>query len=151
MLSTTGIIGRDGVTNQQAVGRTTLKSAKVLIVEDVTLNLMLVRKLLEGMCPGCTVFEAANGYEALAMVRTHLPDLVLMDVHMPEMDGITAAREIRGWEQQNGLKTRPILALSAGVLDEERELCLQAGMDAFLSKPVEAEGLRAVLNRYIID
>jgi polar amino acid transport system substrate-binding protein len=123
---------------------------KILIVEDVPLNLMLVRKLLQGICPVSEVHEAGNGHEALDMVRVLRPDLILMDVHMPEMDGITAAREIRRWEREQGLEPRPIVALSAGVMDEEREHCMQAGMDAFLPKPVEAAALRGIIERYKI-
>jgi signal transduction histidine kinase/CheY-like chemotaxis protein len=142
-------VGRPGALAEiPGAGQRVSAGPKILIVEDVPLNLMLVRKLLEGICPISEVHEAGNGYEALDMVAVLRPDLILMDIHMPEMDGITAAREIRRWEREQGVESRPIVALSAGVMDDERENCLQAGMDAFLPKPVEATALRAIIERF---
>jgi len=73
-------------------------------------------------------------------------DVILMDVHMPEMDGLTATREIRRLEGRNG--DVPVLALTANVMSEDKDRCFRAGMDAFLPKPLVAEELDAVLHEW---
>jgi CheY-like chemotaxis protein len=72
-------------------------------------------------------------------------DLVLMDVHMPGSDGITATRHIRKLEAERGTRRTPIIALTANALDEDRDACLAAGMDGFLTKPLDRERLAAAL------
>ena len=90
---------------------------------------------------------AVDGQQALQLLRTApLPfDVVLMDVQMPVMDGLTATREIR---QDPGLSALPVVALTAGVLPEEREAALNAGMNDFLAKPLDTQRLAAVLQPY---
>ena len=98
---------------------------------------------------GYRVEVATNGLEALAAVRDHDFQLVLMDVQMPEMDGIEASRRIRDREFRLEHDDRlPIIALTAHALDEERDRCLDAGMDDFLAKPFRAEDLLTVLERW---
>jgi PAS domain S-box-containing protein len=111
-----------------------LRGTRLLLVEDNTINQMVARGILQQA--GAVIDVANNGAEALAQLRKHpsLYVMVLMDVQMPVMDGITATRKIRS-ELGLGL---PIVAMSAGVLTTQREECLAAGMNAFISKPLDA-------------
>jgi|GEM_PF-2873982 len=119
-------------------------SLRVLVVEDVVPNQLVARKMIEKY--GHRVEIAANGLEALAAVKSRPYDLVFMDVRMPEMDGITATREIRKLAGDVGRV--PIVAMSANAYDEDRQECLDAGMDGFVSKPVKKERLCEVLRLY---
>jgi response regulator RpfG family c-di-GMP phosphodiesterase len=80
-------------------------------------------------------------------MKNHKPDIVLMDVQMPELDGLEATRQIR--KLKNGLAV-PIIALTAGVSKEERELCFKSGMDDFLSKPIERNELKRITQKYLL-
>jgi CheY-like chemotaxis protein len=112
------------------------------------MNMVLVRGLLTRIFPDCEIVEAKNGKEAVSLYSQMPIDIVLMDVHMPEMDGNEATLHIRSYEQNHRRRT-PIIALSAGAFTEERERALAAGMDDFLTKPVEAGKLQTVLCRYL--
>ena len=112
---------------------------QVLLVDDHPVNRFVARKLLER--DGACVTEAASGAEALAQLAAGpLPDLVLMDCQMPGMDGFEATRRIRALSGPAG-RLR-IVALTASVLDEDREQCLEAGMDGHLTKPLDRAALR---------
>jgi CheY-like chemotaxis protein len=117
----------------------------LLVAEDDTINLRLTVTILRnlGYQPVC----AANGREALEIYRTARPDCVLMDLQMPEMDGLEATRAIRAAETELGGKPSFISALTANVLAEERRRCEQAGMDDYLTKPLKREALAQVLIR----
>ena len=117
-------------------------SARVLLVEDNPINALLARSLLER--EGCTVERAATGAEALAAAAVSRPDLILMDLRLPDMDGRTATQTLR----KNGCDA-PIVALTADAFEEDRRSCLAAGMDDFASKPLQAAVLRAMLRRWI--
>ncbi|HEY7453759.1 MAG TPA: response regulator [Thermoleophilaceae bacterium] len=114
---------------------------RILVAEDNVVNQKLALRLLEQM--GYRADVAANGFEALAAVERQPYDLVLMDVQMPEMDGFEASRAItRRWAA--GARPR-IVAMTANAMQGDRELCLAAGMDDYLSKPVRVEELMDVL------
>ena len=113
--------------------------AHVLLVEDNTVNQLVARRLLTSLGVGVTV--AANGLEALDRVRG--VDLVLMDCQMPVMDGLEATRRIRALAGPE--RTVPIVALSAAVFQEERQATVEAGMDAFLPKPLRLDELETTL------
>ncbi|MEJ7764574.1 MAG: ATP-binding protein [Acidimicrobiales bacterium] len=119
----------------------------VLVVEDHVINQMVATGMLAKLGYGSDV--AANGIEALAALQLRSYDAVLMDCHMPEMDGFQATAEIRSREA--GQSHIPIIAMTAGALVEDREKCLAGGMDDFLSKPVKAIVLEAVLERWLGD
>jgi CheY-like chemotaxis protein len=119
----------------------------ILVAEDVRMNMVLAKLLLAKLSPGVVIIEAENGTVAVEKYRTGKPDLILMDVQMPEMDGQEAAREIREMEKGTGVRV-PIVALTAGALKEEMERCYEAGMDEFMTKPVSAEKLQKVLEKY---
>jgi CheY-like chemotaxis protein len=115
--------------------------ARVLLVEDNPVGALLARTLLRR--EGCVVETAATGDEAIAAIRRARFDLVFMDMRMPGMDGPSATRAIRA----SGDRT-PIVALTANAFAEDRRTCLEAGMDDHLTKPLEAEALRAALTRW---
>lgn len=124
----------------------TLPAATVLVVEDNAINQMVVANMLESM--GLTVQTANNGVEALALLDQHPFDLVLMDCQMPEMDGYQCTRQIRAHPQPQ-LADIPIVALTANAMVEDRERCIAAGMNDYLSKPVSLQILREKLSRWL--
>jgi len=117
---------------------------RVLLVEDNPVNLTLCSAMLEQL--GCVVDTAENGADGLARWRDAAPDLVLLDCHMPVMDGLSAAREIRRVETVG--RHTPIVALTASAFAEDRAACLDAGMDDFLAKPYTFAQLREVVSRH---
>jgi len=122
--------------------------AKVLVVEDNTTNCQLVVEMLQ--LSGCTVSAVGNGIEALAQIEAHDFDLVLMDWHMPEMDGLTATRAIRAREAAIASHRRlPIVTLTASVMPGDRQACERAGMDDFLAKPFTYDELMTVVQRWL--
>jgi CheY-like chemotaxis protein/HPt (histidine-containing phosphotransfer) domain-containing protein len=114
----------------------------ILLAEDNPVNQKLLVRLLENQ--GHTVVVAGNGREALAELEREQFDLILMDVQMPEIDGLQATAAIRQKEQQTGTHL-PIIALTARAMQEDQERCLEAGMDGYISKPVRADELLAVV------
>jgi len=125
----------------------TKHTGKILVVEDTPMNQQLARWTLEKL--GCTVEIAENGEAALQKIRADAYDLILMDLQMPGMDGLTATYEIRHIEVTEALKMTPIVAMTAHVLDEDRALAKKAGMQDFLIKPVSADEFQRVLNKFL--
>lgn len=124
-------------------GENDRKELKILIAEDVSLNMLLLKTVIRNYYPEAKIVEAQHGQEAINLYQRESPDLIFMDVQMPIKDGYEATREIRARESQS--KTRvPIVALTAGALQSERENCLEAGMDYFLTKPIEKQKLLEV-------
>lgn len=119
----------------------------VLVVEDTPMNQQLAQWTLQKL--GCTVDIAENGEVALQKIRTTSYDLILMDLQMPGMDGLTATCEIRRIEITEALKMTPIVAMTAHVLDEDRQLAQKAGMQDFLIKPVSADEFQRVLRKFL--
>jgi signal transduction histidine kinase/ActR/RegA family two-component response regulator len=117
----------------------------VLLVEDNAVNRRLGAALLERM--GCRVELAADGREAIEKWREGGYGLILMDCYMPQVDGYAATAEIRRLEA--GVRRTPIVALTASALAGEREKCLNAGMDDYLTKPIRSEELRAAVDRWL--
>ena len=117
---------------QTAAVITTLKDARILLVEDNTFNQQIALEMLEDV--GSSVCLAANGQEALDLLRQTAFDCVLMDVQMPLMDGLEATRRIRADPRLNGLR---VLAMTATATSEDRARCIAAGMDDFISKPIQ--------------
>jgi PAS domain S-box-containing protein len=131
-----------------------VRALTVLIAEDSPTNMLLARGLLGKILPNAKLIPAENGKEAVELFAEHDPDIVLMDVQMPEVDGYGATVEIRELERtrqnSNGGCTIPIIALTAGALEGDREKALQAGMDDYLAKPVTIQSLQATLSKWLV-
>jgi PAS domain S-box-containing protein len=124
------------------------RGLEILVAEDNEINALLARALLTRLGHRPTI--ATDGVAAVAAWRAARTagepfDLILMDVHMPGSDGIEATRRIRAAEAEHATARTPIIALTANALDEEREACRLAGMDGFLTKPLDRERLKAAL------
>jgi two-component system sensor histidine kinase/response regulator len=117
---------------------------RVLVTEDNIVNQQVTRRFLERL--GCKVELADNGLRAVEFCAGATFDLVLMDVQMPIMDGLTATREIR--RAETGNRRTPIVALTASAMTDELDRCLAAGMDALLTKPLQPLRLREILDRH---
>lgn len=122
----------------------TIKGARILLAEDNAINQIVVVELLEDL--EMVVDIAVNGKEAVKLARTILYDLILMDLQMPVMDGFEATREIRTIPEY---KEIPIVALSAAVMQKDKELTSAVGMNAHLSKPIDYDALLDMLIRWI--
>ena len=121
---------------------------KVLLAEDNPVNVEVAKAMLDGL--GLDVVWAANGAEALRAAEADDFDLVLMDCQMPVMDGFAATAEIRRHEQQHGrARVLPIVAITANALQGDREACLAAGMDDYLSKPFTQQELGQAISRWV--
>jgi CheY-like chemotaxis protein len=119
---------------------------QVLLAEDNPINQRLMTKMLEKMGHQVTLVE--NGKAVVEHAERDRFDLVLMDVQMPELDGLEATRQIRQREQTSGLHL-PIVALTAHAMKGDRERCLESGMDGYLAKPVRWSELRAVIGQVV--
>ncbi|TLV02671.1 PAS domain S-box protein [Dyadobacter luticola] len=151
-LSNLGLKKRAGV--EKAVEQPQLedkiasKNYRVLIAEDHRINMLLVKSMLGKIVPNAELVEAANGLEAVHAYEEHLPDIVLMDIQMPEMNGYEATRTIRKIAHQLHV---PIIALTAGTVVGEREKCLEAGMDDYLTKPVLKDTLEKAIRKWLFN
>jgi two-component system, sensor histidine kinase and response regulator len=134
-------------TGERAVAQTAAP-LRILVAEDSPVNQKVALRLLERR--GHEAVVVGNGREALEALEDGAFDLVLMDVQMPEMDGLEATRTVRAREEGRGTHI-PIVAMTAGAMAEDRERCLEAGMDAFLSKPVRSEELYEVIEGMAAD
>ena len=119
---------------------------RILLAEDNTINQHLARRLLEGR--GHVVVVANNGREAVSLSEQQDFNLVLMDVQMPEMDGLEATAALRAGEKRTGRHV-PIVALTAYAMKRDEERCLEAGMDGYLSKPIKAAALFAAIDEVV--
>jgi len=119
--------------------------ARVLVVEDNIVNQRVAVRMFQKL--GCHTDVAANGVEAVSMVRSFPYDLVVMDCQMPEMDGYEATGLIRQMEE-GGDSRIPIIAMTANAMTGDREKCLEAGMDDYVSKPIRLDDLRRLLDRW---
>ena len=124
------------------------KAHEILIVEDVSLNMLLLKEICARLAPAANLVEAVNGAEALEKYKKTPAQIIFMDLHMPDMDGYQACTEIRRYEREKGLARSAIIALTAGALTDEKEKCLAAGMNDFVTKPVEPAMIMAVIEKY---
>jgi len=142
LTSETDKVSRNSVTDLRQ------QNSRILLVEDNGVNREVARGMLENL--GCQVSCAGNGLEALERLASSDFDLVLMDCQMPEMDGFTATREIRAREAGSGIPQRiPVIALTANAMSGDRERCMDAGMDDYLSKPLSLSELAEVLSKWL--
>ncbi|HEU0122588.1 MAG TPA: response regulator [Bryobacteraceae bacterium] len=120
---------------------------RVLVVEDNMVNQRVAQVMLERL--GVAVDLASNGFDAIEALRREKFDLVLMDCQMPELDGLSATRQIRSAEPPG--RHIPIVALTANALESERQACMEAGMDDFLTKPIRRDLLARILQVWLAD
>lgn len=118
-------------------------SKSVLVIEDNVDNMILIVDVLKSM--GYEVIQAWNGEEGIARAAAVKPDLILMDLSLPQMNGWTAAAKLKA---DNSLKHIPIIALTAHAMEGDRERALEAGCDDYISKPINLPELAAKLQEY---
>jgi signal transduction histidine kinase/DNA-binding response OmpR family regulator/HAMP domain-containing protein len=121
---------------------------KILVAEDNPINRKLVLKILDKY--GCQAQAVDNGKAAVEAIEANAYDIVLMDVQMPEMDGLKATKLVRQKEKQSGTHI-PIIALTAQAIKGDQEMCLCSGMDDYLSKPIDPQKLQEVLDRFVFS
>lgn len=128
--------------------RESMAGATILLAEDNPVNQEVAQEYLRDL--GCHIDVVTNGLEAVAALERTSYDLILMDCQMPEMDGFEATGVLRLKEQQQNQKQRiPIIAITANALEGERQRCLDAGMDDYISKPFNQDDLRVILQRWL--
>lgn len=121
-----------------------VENLTILVADDNDTNLLLARTILRRISPSVNVIEARNGVEAVDLFSKHKPDLVFMDIQMPKMTGYESAQRIRSMSLDT-----PIIALTAATVKGERERCIEAGMNDYLTKPFVSASLKAVLTKWI--
>ncbi len=117
---------------------------KILYVEDNADNRMLIRRVL--ISEGYEVAEAISAHDALAKIQSVLPDLILMDINMPDMDGYALTAKIR---KTPGFDHVPIIAVTANVMRGDREKSLEAGCDGYIQKPIDIDLLSQQIERFM--
>ncbi len=118
----------------------------ILIVEDNEKNMKLVRDILRHK--GHETLEALTGSEGVRLARAHRPDLVLMDIQLPDIDGITALRQIR---DDKALDAIPVLAVSASVMPDEQQKIVNSGFDAYVMKPINLKQFLETVQRFLVQ
>ena len=119
---------------------------KILIVEDNKINMLLTKTLLKQIIPKCVIYESIDGEKAIVKAIEINPDIILMDIQMPLMNGYEATKEIRKLSQS---KDTLIIALTAGTVVGEKEKCIEAGMNDYLSKPMVKKSLKDILEKWL--
>jgi signal transduction histidine kinase/CheY-like chemotaxis protein/ligand-binding sensor domain-containing protein/HPt (histidine-containing phosphotransfer) domain-containing protein len=123
-----------------------MKPTTILIAEDNTVNMLLVKSIFENIVPNAKIIEAENGLLAVEKFKTERPDIVFMDVRMPERNGYEATAAIRSLETN---RRTPIIALTAGTAKGDRDKCLEAGMDDYISKPIVQDSIQKALRKWL--
>ncbi|WP_373494916.1 histidine kinase N-terminal 7TM domain-containing protein [Aquiflexum sp.] len=134
-------------TNLISISDKTSKSTrKILLVDDNPVNMLLAKSIVKSLIPSAIIFEAYNGLEAVAQYEKEKPDMIFMDIQMPEMSGYEATKNIRLLETE--IQT-PIVALTAGTVKGEQHRCIEAGMNDYLSKPVLVSDIAEMIKKYL--
>ena len=120
---------------------------KVLVADDNVFNTFLIKTIISDILPKATIIEAVNGSEAVDHYKTKHPDIIFMDIQMPEMNGYDATKAIRSLEK---LSRIPIIALTAATIKDEREKCLAAGMNDYVSKPFVRDTIVNTINKWLL-
>ncbi len=137
--------------NQKILAGKANGKTKILIAEDVQMNMILLKTIINNLFSNVAFIEASNGNMAIDLYIKYSPDLIIMDIQMPYKDGYEAATQIRELERQNNNKRVPIIALTAGVANNEKSKAIDAGMDRYLSKPINQDKLKEVLIEFLTN
>ena len=121
-----------------------MNAATILYIEDNTDNRTLVRRVLQ--IEGYRVMEAESGFRAFEILRSEIPDLVLMDINLPDMDGYEITTRLK---QMPSLAKVPVIAMTANVMKGDREKTLAAGCDGYISKPIDIDTLPGQIARFL--
>ncbi|AXI99980.1 Response regulator receiver domain-containing protein [Cyclonatronum proteinivorum] len=128
----------------------TQPNLNILVVDDIMMNRKLLAAVIKKIIPSAALTEAADGQQALDVFQRESFSAVLMDIQMPVMDGIEATRAIRAVEKERKLEPVPIIAITAGAFTGGKTRCLDAGMNAYLTKPIDTKLLHMTLKNYLI-
>ena len=134
-------------TNEKSIRKNILGVKKILIVEDNAINMLLAKTLVKKIIPESIIFEASDGDEAIKQYQNQQPDIILMDIQMPNKNGFEATYEIRKLEQNS---STPIIALTAGIFVQEKEECIKSGMNDFITKPIIVSDLESVMFKWLL-
>ncbi|MFV8369376.1 PAS domain S-box protein [Flavobacterium sp. LB2R40] len=134
------------VSENSLIQDTILMNKKVLIVEDNKINMLLAKTLVKRIISNCTIIEAIDGNEAVALYKKELPDIILMDIQMPNKNGYEATNEIRKCKNAEHI---PIIAITAGIMVGDKEKCIEAGMSDYLPKPIIQKDLEMMLHKWL--
>jgi signal transduction histidine kinase/CheY-like chemotaxis protein/HAMP domain-containing protein len=137
-------LNKDQFVKMPTAGKVFQKS-KILVAEDNPMNMLLISEVLGNM--GLDVIKAGDGEEAIAMLMQHDPEMIFMDVNMPVMDGYTATKKIRLLPQP--YCSIPVIALTADAMEEDKERCMEVGMNDFISKPFRLKEIEAIMDSYL--
>lgn len=132
--------------NDNSIAFSEEKEAKILIVEDNKINMLLAKTLVKKIIPNCVIFEANDGVEAVDQYNKIKPDVILMDIQMPNKNGYEATQEIRKIKESKHI---PIIAITAGILVGDKEKCIAAGMNDYLPKPIIQYDLERILHKWV--
>ena len=124
-----------------------LSNLRILVVEDNKINMLLAKTLTQRIITNCTIFEAKDGNEAVEIYSKEKPDLILMDIQMPNKNGYEATVEIR---KLFGSEHIPIIAITAGIMVGDKEKCFEAGMNDYLPKPIIQADLQNILYKWLL-
>ncbi|MCI5044026.1 MAG: response regulator [Aquisalinus sp.] len=133
-------------TSDQKSRNTDKQQLNILVAEDNVVNQMVIKTMLHGM--DANVRLADNGKLAVEAFKSQKPDIIIMDVSMPEMDGLEATRTIRALEEENGYDRVPIIAATAHVMEQDQRRCMENGMDAVITKPIKQTLLMDMLKKW---
>jgi len=122
------------------------KEPVIIIVEDNKINMLLAKTIIKKNIPKAIIHECNNGIEAVELSKKMLSNLIFMDVQMPLMNGYEATKEIR---KLKGYKKTPIIALTAGTIVGEKEKCIEAGMDDYITKPIVQETIINTIHKWL--
>ena len=123
---------------------------KILAIDDNQINLELLHQIVKMYYPDFLFLKTISGKRGIELAMEESPEIILLDILMPEMDGIEASLKIREWEQANGKSRIPIIAMTANAMQEDRNRCRAVGMDDYISKPVQSKILEEILSRWVM-
>ncbi|WP_269684382.1 PAS domain S-box protein [Flavobacterium lacustre] len=134
------------IEGETIVPEESISDKRVLIVEDNRINMLLAKKLVHTIISNCTIIEATDGNEAIEEYKKEKPDIILMDIQMPNKNGYEATDEIRKLKESDAI---PIIAITAGIMVGDKEKCIEAGMNDYLPKPIIQSDLEKILRKWV--